>query len=66
MASEMRKLIDEAEGQAWEVSKTKGSHVRFRSPSGVTVFGSSTPSDHRSIKNIRSKLRRAGLSDQKG
>lgn len=48
--------------QGWGVSKTNGSHIRFRAPTGALVFASSTPSDRRAYYKCRSVLRKAGLS----
>lgn len=58
MASEIDTLIQWAKLQGYTVGTTKNSHLRFISPQGYTVFGSSTPSDRRAIANIRGKLRR--------
>jgi hypothetical protein len=41
------------------VKHARGGHLAFVTPSGATVFGSSTPSDWRFIHHIRAKIRRA-------
>ena len=59
---ELQALIDTAEGQDWRVELRDSGHYAFYAPDGVgLVFMPSTPSDHRSIKNARSELRRHGL-----
>ena len=39
--------------------RTKNSHLRLTRPRYPTIFTSSTPSDHRTLKNLRSQLRKA-------
>lgn len=56
---ETRDLVRWAEERGWTVTKTAGSHLRFARPGCGVVFGSSTPSDHRSVLNIRKKLERS-------
>lgn len=49
----------------YEIKRTKGGHIALTLKSGsesATVIASSTPSDHRSILNLRSQLRRAARS----
>ena len=55
----MKDLVEQAKRDGWTVSLTRKGHLRFSAPGRATVFGSGTPSDHRSIENIRGKLRRA-------
>lgn len=56
-------MIDVAERQGWQVTLKKSGHLRFKPPSKKRklVFSGSTPSDHRSVKNLRQQLRRQGL-----
>jgi predicted RNA binding protein YcfA (HicA-like mRNA interferase family) len=58
---EYQALVDLAQEQGWVVTLTGGDHLRFQGPDGQLVFTAQTPSDHRSIKNAVSFLRRAGL-----
>jgi predicted RNA binding protein YcfA (HicA-like mRNA interferase family) len=58
---EYQALVELAEAQGWEVTQNGGGHLRFQGPEGQLVFTAQTPSDHRSIKNATSFLRRAGL-----
>jgi predicted RNA binding protein YcfA (HicA-like mRNA interferase family) len=46
----------------WDITLTRGGHLRWRSPKGGLVISPSTPSDHRSLRNLRSDLRRAERS----
>jgi len=59
----LKKLAKKAEAQGWIVTFTKGGHLQFipPDPDKSIVTTSSTPSDHRAIKNIESALRRSGL-----
>lgn len=58
---DMRQLVRQMRAQGWEVSRTRSDHLRFTSPDGhSTVYAPSTPSDHRSIRNVVAKLRREG------
>jgi hypothetical protein len=62
--SELNKLIDAAWAAGWDVTMTENSHLRFLSPNREIkpIFGPTTPSDHRAVKNLRSELGRAGLT----
>jgi len=60
-AKDMRELKALAESQGWKVTPTGGGHLKWVSPQGAIVFGPSTPSDWRSMKNHVGYLRRAGL-----
>lgn len=53
----LRPIVDEALREGWEVTHTKNGHLRFAHPCGALVFGASTPSDHRTVKNLRGHLR---------
>lgn len=57
---EVRKLIRRLEKDGWSARKTGGGHWVVRSPEGVPVSMPSSPSDHRSMKNVMAKLKRAG------
>lgn len=57
--SEMRKLKRALERDGFVIAHTPGGHicVRHTRMDGI-VFGPSTPSDHRSIKNMLGEIRR--------
>ena len=61
---EVSDLIQKARNQGWTVIGSSGGHWIFRSPdkSQAQVVVPGTPSDHRSMKNAKSALRRAGLT----
>lgn len=63
LPKEVRALVRAAELAGWAVSRTRRSHIRLRpvdkTRGAVTISG--TPSDKRSLKNLRADLRRAGL-----
>lgn len=61
MASDLTKVIRAAEREGWEVSSTRGGHVRFRKDGGPPIITSSTPGDARSTRNLIARLRRGGL-----
>jgi DNA-binding PadR family transcriptional regulator len=54
-------LLGAAVAAGWEVSRTRGNHIRVTSPAGETTHTGSTPSDHRGVKNFRASLKRMGL-----
>ncbi len=56
-------LIREKEAAGWMVTPTKSGHLEWRAPnSGNTVISGSTPSDHRALENLKSRLRAAELA----
>lgn len=58
---EIRKLVRIAEKSGWASRLSKGGHIRLQHPTNGLVFGPSTPSDHRAIKNFRSELKKRGV-----
>lgn len=62
MARDTATLVREAADAGFTVKRTRGGHVRLVPPGGgETIVAPSTPSDHRSLKNTRAVLKRAGL-----
>lgn len=63
MVVDLNKVIEAAKRQGWRVDRTKKQHWRFLSPdrNQPPIIFSGTPSDHRAIKNLVARLRRAGL-----
>lgn len=60
---EIKPLIKRAEAQGWTITRTRGDHLKWTSPTGGGVyFSSSTPSDRRAIHNIEKDLIRRGLT----
>ena len=60
-----RSMQDLARKLGWTVTLRQGSgHLEWRSPDGEVIITPSTPSDHRSYRNSRARLRRAGLRDE--
>lgn len=61
-------IIRYALGQGWRVEQTRSSHWKFVPPDTTKqiVVMSSTPSDHRAIKNFIAQLRRSGLNLKTG
>jgi hypothetical protein len=60
--SDYRKLLKCAERQGFGIRMTHKGHFRIDAPNGGCCFTSSTPSDVRAIRNLRSELRRIGLA----
>jgi hypothetical protein len=56
-----RKEFREIEKEGWQITFTNGGHAKLthRLAEGHPVFSSKTPSDRRSMLNLRSQLRRA-------
>ena len=63
MNKELAKLMKLAIRNGWRVELTKKCHIKFYVPTGGIIVSGSTPSDPRSIKNLRSQLRAGGLVD---
>jgi len=58
----LNEMITTAWAQGWWCEKTGSGHVMCYPPDrGRMVLVASTPSDHRTIPNTRSALRRSGL-----
>ena len=53
----LRQLLAQEPG--WVVSPTRSGHWKLIAPSGAIVFTSGTPSDHRTLKNLRAQMHRA-------
>ena len=60
----LRSLARTARDHGWTISLRGSGHLAWRSPDGEVIITPSTPSDHRSAKNSRARLRRAGLRDE--
>lgn len=54
----LTELIRFAQAHGWQVSRTGGGHLRFSKAGCRPVFTSSTPGDHRAVRNARAMLRR--------
>jgi hypothetical protein len=55
-------LLIYAADHGWQISLTRGGHLRLTKPGRGPVFTSSTPSDHRAYLNALAMLRRADRS----
>nr|WP_250807463.1 hypothetical protein [Neorhizobium tomejilense] len=58
---QLRRMVEEF-AEEYEIERTKSGHLAVRLARGgakVTVFAPGTPSDHRSMLNVRTKLKRA-------
>lgn len=60
---QLKFLIGSAEQAEWTVDRTGSGHYRFLNPdkSVAPVIAPSTASDTRSLANLKSQLKRAGL-----
>ena len=55
------KLLRSLRRQGWTVSKARSGHWHVRDSGGrLVAVAASTPSDHRSLRNFRGAMRRAG------
>ncbi|MFF2184594.1 hypothetical protein [Streptomyces sp. NPDC058155] len=63
MNKEVRDLIKRVEAQGFEVTRTKKGHYMVRKGGEPVTIISGTPSDHRSLKNSKAHLKRAGYID---
>ena len=58
---ELRKLVRCLVDQGWTLDRTKGSHIKLTCPNtGQVMFGPSTTSDWRAVRNFRARARRMG------
>lgn len=61
----LRRMVEEFAAD-YEISRTRSGHyaVRIKGTSGseMTVFAPSTPSDHRSMLNVKTKIRHAAAA----
>lgn len=60
---DLHPIIDAAREQGWRVMLRNGGHLMFLSSdrSVKPIFGPQSPSDHRSLKNVKRQLARSGL-----
>lgn len=58
---ELQGLYRAAREQGWTVETSGGNHIRWLPPSGRPIYSANTTRDNREEKNVRAKLRRAGL-----
>lgn len=56
-----RDWVEQAFEQGWLVRFARNGHLRFMPPGSRPICTSFSPSDFRTIRNERSRLRRAGL-----
>ena len=61
---DLNRLLDDAVKTGWLIDRTRGDHVRAKSPRGSTVFVSTTPSDRRTVLNTRARIRRIDQQEQ--
>jgi hypothetical protein len=61
----LRDMARTARSRNWTISLRGSGHLKWRSPDGEIVITPSTPSDSRSAKNARARLRRAGLKEER-
>lgn len=58
---ELRTLAFAATIAGWSITVTGKTHLKWKSPTGAMVVTASTPSDRRTMLNVRGDLRRNGL-----
>lgn len=56
-----REWVQQAHKQGWVVRKARNGHLRWMPPGRRPLTTSLTPSEYRTTKNERTRLRRAGL-----
>ena len=59
MKKDLAKLFKVARERGWTVTRTPRGHFQMRHPNGALVYTGSTPSDGRTLRNVRADLRRA-------
>lgn len=60
---DVKKWAKVAKAAGWRVEPTKNGHVTFLAPDPAVppIVVAGTPSDHRSMKNAKARLKRHGL-----
>lgn len=62
MNRDIQQLLKKAKRAGCRVEQTRSNHYRIIGPTGESISAPGTPSDFRSIRDVRSKLRRIGVS----
>lgn len=62
----LRPLIEYALSEGWEVTRTRGGHLKFVKPGMPPIYTSSTTSDQRSVLNARARISRAAPVPEAG
>lgn len=59
---DLKPIVRAAKAAGWAIERGRNNHLRFVAPDGRTFYTGSTPSDFRSARNFKARLRReAGL-----
>ena len=58
-----KRLLSYAEQLGFEAQFTKKSHIKFTKPGRRSVYTSGSPSDHRTLLNAESNLRKSERGD---
>jgi predicted RNA binding protein YcfA (HicA-like mRNA interferase family) len=56
---DLERLLEEARRRGWLVEHTRSGHMRLRHPNGSQLFCPTTPSDPRTLLNVKADLKRA-------
>jgi hypothetical protein len=59
MKRDLHQLLAQARNRGWTIDHTRNGHWRLRGQNGDLLFTGSSPSDWRSIRNLRSDIMRA-------
>lgn len=59
MKRELRTILTDAGRRGWQVERTERSHWKLRGPNNALIYTGGTPSDWRSIANLKAQIRRA-------
>lgn len=59
--TDLDQILREAEKQGCRIEQSKGNHWKIFVPNGSIIVTASTPSDYRSLRNTRARLRKAGI-----
>ena len=62
MQKEVKQLLNKCRKAGCTVEMRNGGHLAIHLPMGGVVYCPSTPSEHRSLRNVMGKLRRGGLN----
>lgn len=57
----IKEALSRVKARGWSAEITNGGHIRWKHTSGAFLFGSATPGDSRSMKNLMAQMKRVEM-----
>lgn len=57
----IKEVLSRVKARGWSAEITNGGHIRWKHASGAFLFGSATPGDSRSMKNLMAQMKRVEM-----